>query len=263
VALRGGHSRFDEPGWIGRRTFVSMAGVALLAALAAFVWTVETGSPPRDDRGARGVDAGSWDMGFGNRARLLLRRGQYGELVSAARSRLQQSPGDPEALLFAAYALENLAQGPGLGAMEAGAQAGQLYADLLDRVRHGDAAAPVRNPEYYAGWALLNLGRPVMARESFGRFADQYREGGPRADSLYNHACYFAMAGDAEAALTAWRRAVLEGAVDHAWARADPDLELIRTDLRFRAWLDWLALRRDLGTRGGERPASRPGPRGL
>lgn len=226
-----------QGGWISGRAFAAVAVLAAAVSGSVFVWTIDRGLP-EGERRARGVDASESDPSWGGRARLMYERGQYRTLIQSARDRIQRAPTDGEGWLFAALALEELGDRPGLRAMEFRAQALQVWEDLYERTRRPSAGA-LRNPEYFAGWALLGMGHPVMAREAFARHADFYAEGGPRRDTHYNRACYLALAGEGDAALEAWALAAFHGSIEPGWAPADPDLELIREDLGFNAWYAW------------------------
>lgn len=58
------------------------------------------------------------------------------------------------------------------------------------------------------------------------------------ANVAYNVACFFALEGERERALTCLEQAVAAGFAHGAWVERDPDLESVRNEPRFRA-LTW------------------------
>lgn len=221
--------------WIGPWSFAGVLLFAGICASAAFVWTIERspGASVAQEPGRVRDPDPSW----GNRARSLLVRGRYEELAEAARGRMQRAPHDGEAWQFAAFALEAMAELPGLDAMEHRANAQSVWDELLERSRPRGGRSAFRNPDYFAGWALTGLGRPFAARERFGRFAAFFTSRVDMRSDPYNTACYLALAGDFEGANAAWTEAARRRRIDVVWAMTDPDLDAIREDLSFRVWL--------------------------
>lgn len=99
---------------------------------------------------------------------------------------------------------------------------------------------------YAAGWSRRLLDRHEDAIPAFGRAASLFEAeaaadaAGLPADSFYNLACCRAMMGEADAALAALDRAAALGWANRDWAARDPDLESLREDARFKAFLDRL-----------------------
>ncbi len=94
---------------------------------------------------------------------------------------------------------------------------------------------------YRLGMIRARIGEAESAREAFARGAALQRafienlEEGERVRSkwLYDLACYEALAGEREAALASWERAVEEGYDNLPHAMVDPDLFSIRDEPRF------------------------------
>lgn len=223
------------------RAFAAVLCFGVLAGTGAFVWTLEV-APESERRGRPSLRAAEPDPAFGAKARQVYALGGFAALADAAAVRRQTLPGDPEGMLFGAFAHERMSRFPGLGALEHAAEADRLWADLLDWSR--DPMRRFAASEYFEGWALLGLGRPVMARERWGVHLETARPS-PVGIVHYNTACYQSLAGDAEAAQTQWRRAALGEGLDLMWSRRDPDLELIAGTFEFEVWYHWQRLRRE------------------
>lgn len=249
------HAR--KPGGVSPGGLLGVVVVAAMCGVLTFAWTIER-SPLKGTARRAALRRGliDPDRGWGGRARRLLAEGRYEALADSARNRMQAWGYDPEAWLFAAFAYEALADRPGLDGMSARMSARRVWARLLARCEpwrkyadprgiidwesyadSGDAPQGAFSSGYYAGWALLGLGRVTEARERFGRFAHQYRLRRPgRPGDDYNRACYASLAGDLADARVAWIRACTGGAIDPVWGAVDPDLEILHGEAVF----DWM-----------------------
>ena len=236
-----------KPGGVSPGGMLGVVVVALMCGVLAFAWTIENSPLKGTARRAaflRGpIDP---DRGWGSLARRLLASAQYETLADSARNRIQTWGHDPEAWLFAGFAEAAMADRPGLDAITARVNARQTWARLLARCEpwreyadprgvidweayndSGNAPRGAFASPYFAGWALLGLGRVTEARERFARFSDQFQHRRDRPGSDYNRACYAALAGDVIDARAAWIRACTNGAIDPVWGAADPDLEIL------------------------------------
>jgi hypothetical protein len=93
---------------------------------------------------------------------------------------------------------------------------------------------------YYRAWALVGTGRVEEGQLMFRDLADQIQQIPDPYDReglrQYNLACYRAMGGQPDAALTHWASAVEAGyGQDGGWWMVDPDLESLQGDDRFWA----------------------------
>jgi len=242
--------------------FILLLGA--LAGAAGFLWTLESAPPQGITRvGAGFVGPGDPDRGFINRVQGLYAMGDDQAVIQAGVIRRRDWPADPNGWLLAAFAHERLGQEPGLNALYNRAAAQDLWQELLDQSR--DPSAKRRVPTYYEGWALMGLGRPLPARECFGRWSDATSVRLLSSNS-YNQACYLALAGDHEAALAAWVNTVLRSQRLPVWTQSDPDLESLHGTFEFEIWRTWrrliledAAARRAESLRDGAPPPPVPG----
>lgn len=245
-------------------TFFFILLLGVLAGAAGFLWTLETTESKNIIRVGDGpLGSADPDRGFVNKAQWLYAKGDDQAVIQAGIIRRQDWPADPNGWLLAAFAHERLADEPGLGAMQHRAAAENLWQELLDQSR--DSSANGRVPPYYQGWALMGLGRPLPARESFGRWSDVASVRFLSSNS-YNQVCYLALAGDHEAALAAWVNTVLRSRRLPQWTDSDPDLESLHGTFEFEIWRAWRRLiqegaadRRAESLRDGMPPPPVPG----
>lgn len=180
-----------------------------------------------------------------------------GQIVAAERQTLelrQQHPEDLAAVFYRAMVMEELGRGD---------EARSNWRVLALLTRGLDSWQQRYSREqvvYYRAWAVTGLGRLDEGQGEFERLADrleaQYRdEQGLIASSgvHYNLACYRSMAGQLEAAMAHWERAVelgYMGSVDEqGWWAVDPDLEPLHDIERF--WeIGSMGMGRDTGMRG-------------
>ena len=113
---------------------------------------------------------------------------------------------------------------------------------------------------YHRAWALMGTGKVAAAQEIFAEIADRLEEARAGEDgiilssmTLYNLACYRAMAGDTSRAIEHWTSAVSLGygrnTSDDGWWMADPDLEPLHGIDQFWAAGSALIDDRDQGQR--------------
>jgi TolB-like protein/Flp pilus assembly protein TadD len=97
-------------------------------------------------------------------------------------------------------------------------------------------------PIYHGASALLKLGEVARARQ----WAEEALELNKPGDTavLYNVACFFAQAGDAERALDCLDRAERNGFIHWQWVENDSDLESLHGLPRYGAILDRMKLAR-------------------
>lgn len=207
------------------RPLTLLTVLAVLAGIFAFVGTLVT-APATFDRDR-------WAM----QVRATASSGDWGAVRSQSRRVVRQQPRMQEALLFW-----------GLGEERAGtperATSAWTRLEIVTRENIGRGNKHGRQ-WYYLGWALAGQGDIQGAAEAWGELVRRM----PR-DGQYNAACYHALAGDKEEALAAWERATAgQDRVDPAWARVDPDLELLRGDPRFETGLDRVRIRIENRTR--------------
>lgn len=88
---------------------------------------------------------------------------------------------------------------------------------------------------YHLGWARARLGDAAGAQEAWAHAVDDAVLVGADASpgSLYNRACYLAVAGRPTEALDVLEAAIAEGWNDGFWARRDRDFESVRDNPRF------------------------------
>ncbi len=259
-----GTGRINPGGLLG------VTAAAVLCGAAAFAWTIQTSPLKGTARHAR-FRRGYPDPqpGWGGRARTLFARGDYTTLLSEAQSRIRGWGYDPEAWLFAGFAYTALARKPGFDAIPAERRARDIWQQLLLRCEpwrtyrdpggiidwqafadSGDEPRGAFASDYYAGWALLGLGRSTEARERFGRFYDRVRDRLRMRGDFYNLACYAALAGDTATARLAWVMACAENIIDPVWGAVDPDLETLHPDPVFGWMLEFARSRAGRATTG-------------
>ncbi|MBZ0173522.1 MAG: hypothetical protein K8E66_14150 [Phycisphaerales bacterium] len=244
--------RTDGRGRITVGGVIAVIVCSMLCSILVFIWTVERSplagtADPMSRSGRRDPDPG-----WGNEARALFAGGRYEELIELAHDRMRTRGEDPEAWLFAGFAYDALAERPGMDAFVARTRAGRVWRGLLRRTEpwreyadpdglidwesyqdSGKRPIGLFARPYYAGWALTGLGHHTEAHERFGRFLDVYRRRVSGRGDDYNRACYLALAGEGDAALTAWIRVINRRPVNLVWAAVDPDLELLHGDPAF------------------------------
>lgn len=215
-------------------------------------------------------------------ARELYSEGRFALLEEVARKRAEILPGDSEARLFRAFALERAgvpaeriaSAWQGLlevadSALEARSEGG---GDVLTLEAWG--GRPPLEAWFARGWALRGLGREADAVAQFRLLLEGYvlRGSGervtPKAEADYNLACYAALAGETDLAIRCVELGALRsGGVTPAWALTDPDLASIREAPVVRAEMERIMTLRtgvDPGARdpGGRDSAERdPGGR--
>ncbi len=257
-----------ETGRINPGRLLGVIALAALCGAAAFAWTIQTSPLKGTARHAelrRGFSADP-QPGWGGRARTLLARGDAAMLLAESQNRIHNWGNDPEAWLFAGFACAVMADRPGLASINARQRAREFWLGLLIRCEpwraytdpdgivdweaFADSGEPPRGAfasDYYAGWALLGLGRVTEARDRFARFYGRVRDRLVIRGDFYNLACYATLAGDTGTARTAWIRACAENIIDPVWGAADPDLEALHGDPVF-GWM--LEFARSRGSRG-------------
>ena len=249
---------------IGAGAFMGVLTVAFLLGAGAFVWTIENTEAPQDDDRSSFRRSPDPDPAFPQKIRQMYALGGDRAVLAACNTRRNTWPNDAEAWIYSAFALERIAaKEPGLGAIAAQERARRIWVDLHDKATDLNRGMIGSRP-YMEAWALMGLGRTMLATEAFGRYADQYTQGTRVADS-YNRACYLAMAGDFDAAQHAFSLAAQYQNLQLGWAAADPDLETLHGTFEFRVWNTYYELRRSPERRdyARHREQSPGGPRRL
>lgn len=226
---------------VGAGAFVFILSLGVLAAAGAFVWTIEgtdhAAFVSQTGRGARDPDPA-----FSQKVRQMYLLGGDRAVIEACRARRDSWPHDPEALIYAAFAYERLAEQPGLEAFHAGLRADQLWEGLYRKASDPNRGF-IGSRTYMEAWALMGMGRPLLSTETFGRYVDQI-EWSLQGMSSYNRACYLAMAGDTDGATRAFARAAQrQRNLQRGWPAADPDLEAIHGTFEFSVWNTYYELR--------------------
>ena len=215
-------SSIRPPQWV--------TALALLAAVATFAYTLVTTAPQ--------ARAPLGEAAYSQRVRDLFARGEWSQVVDLSRSQHDQLPGEPDALFFLAWGLEQRAfEGD---ADEAARLWGSL-AELCDeamRFGGGQGSGDFVAYRYYGGWAQRKLGAEAQARALWREAADEQAERAlttTGAVSHYIESNLWALVGQRERALDAWHRAITSGYNDWAWMQSDPDLVDLRRDPAFEA----------------------------
>jgi tetratricopeptide (TPR) repeat protein len=172
-----------------------------------------------------------------DRARARLRRGLYDEAMAFARAALEREPNQSLALRILAEAYWRRDE---RGDREKAIVVLRQVDEIETAASSGYAFA---SDFYRLGLIRKRIGDEESARVAFARSAEMQRafidatEEGQRVQSrwYYDLACFEAQAGDREAALDAWERAVEQGYDNLPHAMADADLFTIREDPRFLA----------------------------
>jgi adenylate cyclase len=152
----------------------------------------------------------------------LFRRGEFERTAALWEKAAELDPDDPRATNLLPQVYERLGR-------EADAKA--AYERLFARVERYLELNPDDLSQVMLGaTALLELNQRDRAFEWAGRITESNSD-----DTLilYNNACFFSMAGEADRAFDALEKAVAAGDRDVAWWRQDSDLDNIRDDPRF------------------------------
>ncbi|MDX9912281.1 MAG: hypothetical protein RBS39_10660 [Phycisphaerales bacterium] len=196
----------------------------------------------QEQRGARPGFGRRMTPRYGDAVRGLFTQDDIRGAYQLSLARLEDSPDDDEAALFAALAADRLRL----------PERGEAWERLRAMVRDNPEEFGDARRDYLLGWAARGLGEISEAERRFSALvASSARLVAPRvantsegdpvlagSGDLYNLACYLALAGEADAALDMFDAAVQAGWTDAAWPAADPDLETIREHPRFKAALD-------------------------
>ena len=225
--------------------------ISALAAVIAAGVVFARWEPPDDGR--RDLRSGNLMGADLERARSRLRRGRYDEAISYAQSALNDERTDRSLALR--ILAESYRRRDGEGDQE-------RVLEVLRRVEVIETAESSRylapSEFYRLGLIRLRIGEAESARAAFARGAEMQRAfiantpEGERVRSrwYYDLVRFEALAGDREAALDAWERAVEHGYDNLPHAMADADLFTIREHPRF------IAAAERIGERAAE-PAQR------
>jgi len=212
--------------------------VAFVLGVVAFIGTLLFAPVPKGEQGSispeeQVAQEAAYTAGRrhqNTRAQRII-AGDWAGLAATARASLEHNPTD-----FWAHAdlLNALANGAG-DADELTAAAERTLEDLGAMPEPGRGRWGV---QWATGWAKWSLGDHEAARATWREAAEGMQlaqERGERVES-YNIAAQLALAGEHDAAIEAWERAVrAEGYREYAFARADCDLRDLRDDPRFEA----------------------------
>lgn len=219
---------------IGAGAFACILILGLLSGAGAFVWTIEHTDPAAFASRTDPLQSRDPDPAFSQKVRQMYALGGDHAILAACKERRSTWPHDPEAMLYSAFALERLAEQPGLEAFGARIAAQRTW-DALYRKATDPNRGFIGSRLYMQSWALMGLGRPMLAIEGFGRYVASTEARSTGLDS-YNRACYLAMAGETGAAQRAFARAARRQTIQTGWAAADPDLEPLHGTFEFRVW---------------------------
>ncbi|MEM1184666.1 MAG: hypothetical protein AAGI53_06640 [Planctomycetota bacterium] len=210
------------PAWV--------SGVAVLASVGTFVWTIVTTAPmvPESNDFARDI-------------RNLFARQEWSSTVDLSRQRLEENESSLPARFFLAMSLERR------GFEDDSIEARRVWSRLRERAAARLNENPLEDVQpgeftdwvvtaYFGGWAYRKLGNEAKAQELWGNAAKLYGPDGSGASITpqrwYVYSNLLALIGEHERALDAWMAAVVEG-YSELWYRADPDLVELRQDPRF------------------------------
>lgn len=227
----------------------AVRGVILAAGLVGIVvagWTYVRTPGAEEFAEGGGSDGGSGRGSGGAEAarlgpRLEFSGGRLPETIPALEERVREDPARVEAWIRLGDLRAQA--GDGEGARGAYQRAVTMIEQAIPGLLGASEQPRLAYAWYWLGLSHLGLGEEESARAAFGQASavqegvvESSREGG----AWYNLACFRARAGDGEGAIAALERSVRgrRGWSDAAWARRDPDLELIRGDPRFEAALE-------------------------
>ncbi len=206
--------------------------LSLLLALAAFIYVI--GFAPLDpDRSPRAaaLSAGPNIPRAITSIRAKMAQEQFESAAGQAVDLAEKVPDSPQARLYALLTL-HLA-GRDAEAMAYGADLVEITDEML-----AEGQTLGTTELYLRGWGMRILGIEEDARASFRELAariESLHEGHPSRNG-YNLACYWALAGEEEAALAWWARTVHTGRLSEPdYWRVDPDFEPLHDDPRFWA----------------------------
>ncbi|MEZ6232832.1 MAG: hypothetical protein R3B68_01465 [Phycisphaerales bacterium] len=206
--------------------------LSVVAGIFTFVGTLVL-TPGSGAGSMAAASGGPARLAYGEYVRQLAAEGDWNGVSRESRRILGSNPTHPEALLFRALASERLGRDE---------RAREMWTRLAEAAQMPRAARPLGGMSwYYQGWALKGLGDGPGARDAFRNLTAQM---GPATD--YNAACYFALAGQDEAALDAFESVMAEYVArlradpddqrsqwDYRWMLADPDLDSLRGQARY------------------------------
>lgn len=204
--------------------------VSLILSVVAFLYVVgfaplDTTRSPR----AAAINAGPNVARSIRSIRLKMAQAQFESASAQAVDLVGHAPDSVQARLYAVLTLHLAGH-----AEEAGEYGVDLIAHTDRLVREGLTLGEAEL--YQRGWGMRALGLEDDARANFRELAELI-EGLPEFHpnrNLYNLACYWALAGDVEAAMRWWERCVKGGGVMEAgYWRVDPDLEALHGEARF------------------------------
>lgn len=178
--------------------------------------------------------------------------GQLAAAERQSRELLRQHPEDLSAVFYRALVMDELGH-------TGEARSNWALLGLLTRgLESWENRYTQEEVEYFRAWSLIGRGRIDAGQRVFGRLADDLAAGSRNGEGLiassdvhYNLACFRSMAGQFEAAMFHWERAVdlgsLGNGIEQGWWAVDPDLKPLHEIERF-----W-----EIGSRGMGRGVGR------
>lgn len=186
---------------------------------------------------------------FGSVARRLMSAGNHPAIVRLGGLETRIDPGNAEAWLFTAFALERLdrdASDAWCGLARAVAahsnllQGGEVGCDdeTLDVLVAHESILAGSGHASHAGWVFTHYERTEAARSLWLRLARNITtQPNPSGGNMYNAACYLSLAGEHDEAVYWLDRGVDAGYREFPWIEVDPDLDPIRTHPAYDAAL--------------------------
>lgn len=218
-----------------RDKFEWLIGLALVMGLGVTIWTLVTYQPTAKELSETLREQDSWARRQSRlisnperEVRRLLRRGEEEQAGQFAREWGRNDSANVEARFWRAYLLSRTTDTERLGRV---ARSGLGLASAEVMAKPGNHWS-----WYYKGWFHRLLGQEDEALGAFRTLQEVFAEQSDRMPPdqwLYNAACFTVLEGRTEEGLALLGRAIEAGWSDLAWARVDPDFELVRNDPRF------------------------------
>lgn len=198
-------------------------------SMGAFIYVVTL--EPMDERQhprAAAIQQGPYLSDLQSNVISSLTSGQHERALTQAQEFVSAYPSDIRAYFYLALANRQLGN-------EEGSR--KVWTQIINYLEWTDDSVGSSPNLYYYAWALHETGQVESGQALFGQVADQYAYatkdgddewGGFGAGDHYNLACYRAMAGDLDQAMSHWAFAAelgFGGGPSDRWWTVDPDLE--------------------------------------